>query len=194
VTGAVALENLKQNNTAEAGCKLYLTKPLGIGVLSTAQKQKVLLEEHRHIARDLMCQLNDFGEKVASMDGITALTDVTGFGLLGHLSEICEGSAVNAVVIFDKVPIIAEARDYLQQGAIPGGTLRNFDSYGHKVGHLSDEQKHILCDPQTSGGLLIAVQPEREEQLLSLAKDEGFSLSSFGHLTPVRGDVRIDVI
>jgi len=131
VTGSVSLERLKQNNTAEAGCKLYLTKPLGIGILSTAQKKKILREEHSVIARDLMCQLNDFGTKVASMEGVTALTDVTGFGLLGHLSEICEGSALNALVEFEKVPVIAEAEYYLQQGAIPGGTLSKKVSCWH---------------------------------------------------------------
>ena len=194
VTGSVSLDNLKRNTTAEAGCKLYLTKPLGIGILSTAQKKKILLEEHRFIARDLMCQLNDFGTKVASLEGITALTDVTGFGLLGHLSEICEGSAVNAVVEFDKVPIIAEAAYYLQQGAIPGGTLRNFESYGHKVNAMSETQKHILSDPQTSGGLLIAARPEQEDQLLSLAARDGYSLTAFGHLTEENGGRLIEVV
>lgn len=182
VTGSVPLEQLKKNNTAEAGSKLYLTKPLGIGVLSTAQKQKILQEEHNGIARDLMCQLNDFGIKVAAMEGVTALTDVTGFGLLGHLSEICEGSDLNAEVEFKKVPVIPEAEHYLEQGAIPGGTLRNFESYGHKVEPLSERQKHILCDPQTSGGLLIAVRPEAEDELVALAAEEGFALASFGQL------------
>jgi selenide,water dikinase len=194
VTGSVSLEKLKQNNTAEAGCKLYLTKPLGIGILSTAQKQKILREEHGSIARDLMCQLNDFGTKVASMEGVTALTDVTGFGLLGHLSEICEGSALNAVVEFEKVPVIAEAEYYLRQGAIPGGTLRNFESYGHKVETLNDTQKHILCDPQTSGGLLIAVRPGQESELLALAEREGLSMTAFGHLTEGKGDRSIKVL
>jgi len=194
VTGSVSLERLKQNNTAEAGCKLYLTKPLGIGILSTAQKKKILREEHSVIARDLMCQLNDFGTKVASMEGVTALTDVTGFGLLGHLSEICEGSALNALVEFEKVPVIAEAEYYLQQGAIPGGTLRNFESYGHKVEALSEKQIHILCDPQTSGGLLIVVRPEQEGELLALAACEGFSLAAFGHLTGDNGGKLIKVL
>jgi selenide,water dikinase len=183
VTGSVSLDRLKKNNTAEAGCKLYLTKPLGIGILSTAQKQKILQQEHATIARDLMCQLNDFGTTVAAMEGVTALTDVTGFGLLGHLSEICEGSDLHAVLDFDSVPVIPEAEYYLQQGAIPGGTLRNFESYGHKVQTLDERQKHILCDPQTSGGLLIAVRPEHEAELLTLALAEGYSLTPFGHLS-----------
>tara|TARA_R110002167_G_scaffold30938_4_gene102113 strand:- start:4009 stop:5052 length:1044 start_codon:yes stop_codon:yes gene_type:complete len=195
VTGSVLLSELKQNNTALPGCKLYLTKPLGIGILTTAQKQKILKPEHSTIARDLMCQLNTFGCTVASLEGVKALTDVTGFGLLGHLSEICEGSSLGAVIEFDKVPVVAEALQYLDAGAIPGGTIRNYDSYGHKVhGKLSDNQKHILCDPQTSGGLLIAVTPESEDHLLELAKSEGIVLQSFGVLTELQSGKLIDII
>ncbi len=183
VTGSVQLENLKRNDRAMVGNKLYLTKPLGIGILSTAQKKKILQKEHQFIARDLMCQLNTFGTKVARLAGVTALTDVTGFGLLGHLSEICEGSGLNAVIEFEKVPVIDEAKFYLDLGAIPGGTLRNFESYGEKVSSLNDTQKHILCDPQTSGGLLIAVSPVQENQLLELAVKEGISITAFGTLT-----------
>jgi len=198
VTGSVLLSELKQNNTATPGCKLYLTKPLGIGILSTAQKQKILQPEHSTLARDLMCELNAFGRKVAPVEGVKALTDVTGFGLLGHLSEICEGSGVSAVVEFDKVPVVPEALHYLDEGAIPGGTLRNYDSYGHKVyckeGELSETQKHILCDPQTSGGLLIAVTPESEEGLLKVAQREGITLQPFGVLTEQQSERLIEVV
>lgn len=187
VTGSVLLSELKQNNTATPGCKLYLTKPLGIGILTTAQKQKILKPEHSALATDLMCQLNTFGRKIAHLEGVKALTDVTGFGLLGHLSEICEGSHAGAVVEFDSVPVIEAALHYLGAGAIPGGTLRNYDSYGHKAyskhGELSDNQKHILCDPQTSGGLLIAVTPESEHSLLKIAEEAGVVIWSFGFLT-----------
>jgi len=198
VTGSVLLSELKQNNTATAGCKLYLTKPLGIGILSTAQKQKILQPEHGTLARDLMCELNAFGRQVAPLEGVKALTDVTGFGLLGHLSEICEGSGVGAVVEFDKVPVVPEALDYLEAGAIPGGTLRNYDSYGHKVhcneSELNETQKHILCDPQTSGGLLIAITPEAEDSLLKVAKKEGITLQPFGVLTEQHSVKLIEVV
>ncbi len=194
VTGSVLLTNLKRNNSAEVGNKLYLTKPLGVGILSTAQKKKILREQDQNVARDLMCQLNTFGTKVAELKGVTALTDVTGFGLLGHLSEICEGSGVNAVVEFEKVPVIEQAHYYLQKGCIPGGTLRNFDSYGEKIENISEIQKNILCDPQTSGGLLIAVQEGQEQQLLELAKSEGLSLTSFGYLTKKTGTRCIKVV
>ena len=145
-----------------------------------------------------MCQLNTFGRKVAPLEGVKALTDVTGFGLLGHLSEICEGSGVGAVVEFDKVPVVPEAIYYLEAGAIPGGTLRNYDSYGHKVhcneGELNETQKHILCDPQTSGGLLIAVTPEAEHDLLKVAKKEGITLQPFGVLTEQHNEKLIEVV
>lgn len=194
VTGSVALDKLKQNSTATAGCKLYLTKPLGVGILCTAQKNKILAPEHSGIARDLMCQLNDFGIEVATLPGVTALTDVTGFGLLGHLCEICEGSGVNAVVNFDQVPVIPEAKHYLEKGAIPGGTQRNHDSYGHKVSPLTETRRHLLCDPQTSGGLLIAVTPEEEAKLLSLARAEGYSLNALGNLTEANRAHLINVL
>lgn len=193
VTGSVRLDQLKQNNTAEVGDKLYLTKPLGIGILSTAQKMEILKTEHSHIARDLMCQPNNFGQKVAALPGVTALTDVTGFGLLGHLCEVCEGSGVSAVVDFDKVPVIDEARIYLRQGAIPGGTTRNFESYGDKVSYLDEHRKHILCDPQTSGGLLIAVRSEQEGALLQLAVGSRQSIYPLGYLAKANGGVLINV-
>jgi selenide,water dikinase len=164
VTGMVDIADLKQNNTASAGCRLYLSKPLGVGILSTAQKKKLLKEEHRFLARDTMCQMNFIGAEVSKIAGVKALTDVTGFGLLGHLSEICEGSGVNAEIDFAAIPLLEPVQQYLDLGAIPGGTLRNFDSYGHKIGTLTERQKHILCDPQTSGGLLIAVEPGSAEQ------------------------------
>lgn len=157
VNGLVNINQLKQNATATAGCKLYLTKALGVGVLSTAQKRGILLPEDAAIALKSMVTLNKIGEVFAGLEGVKAMTDVTGFGLLGHLTEMCEGSGLSAVIEFDKVPVIPSLDYYLEQGCIPGGTQRNWSSYGHKVGYLTDQQKQILADPQTSGGLLVAV-------------------------------------
>ncbi len=114
--------------------------------------------------------------------------------MLGHLSEICEGSGVNAVVDFEQVPVIPEAKHYLEKGAIPGGTLRNYESYCHKVSPLTETQQYLLCDPQTSGGLLITVTPEEETKLLSLARAEGVSLKAFGYLTEANGNPLINVV
>lgn len=182
VTGQVAKHQLKQNNTATAGCKLFITKPLGIGILATAQKQKKLLPEHANIARDLMCQLNKIGMRLAQNTHVKAITDVTGFGLLGHLLEVCEGSDLVAQINFEAIPIIESAKAYLDQGCVPGGTERNYDSYKDKLGSLTELQKQLLCDPQTSGGLLIAVEPAGQQQVMELLIVAGLYAKPIGQL------------
>jgi len=182
VTGMVNIVDLKQNDTATAGSELFLTKPLGVGMLTTAQKKGLLREEDAHIAPQQMMQLNKIGYELGRLDAVTALTDVTGFGLLGHLAEVCEGSQLTAEIDFAKVPRLAAAEAYRQQGAIPGGTQRNWASYGHKVGEITEEQRHWLCDPQTSGGLLVCVAREGREQVLDVFAKHGLALESFGVL------------
>lgn len=182
VTGRVDIAKLKRNNTATKGCKLYLTKPLGVGIFTTAQKQGKLLPEHEHIAPDSMSKLNIIGQDLAGIEGITAMTDVTGFGLLGHLTEMCEGSQLSAKISYSHVPIFGEVDYYLQQKCVPGGTTRNWDSYGEKVKLAHESYRDILCDPQTSGGLLIAVQPDVVEELEHLLKENGIDAQPFGEL------------
>lgn len=182
VTGIIATEQVKRNASAESGCELFLTKPLGIGILTTAEKQGKLKAEHQHLARDTMCEMNLIGADFAQLDDITAMTDVTGFGLLGHLSEICQGSNLRAAVDFDGIQTLDGVKDYIAQGAVPGGTHRNFDSYGHLISELTAEQKAILCDPQTSGGLLIAVRPQAVEKVQNLAKQRQVPLYRVGRL------------
>ena len=193
VTGIVDNDRLKRNDQATAGCSLYLTKPLGIGILTTAQKQKKLAPEHERIAPDTMCQLNSIGATLAALPGVTAMTDVTGFGLLGHLLEICQGSGVAARLHFDQVPLLPEVRTYLAMGCSPGGAQRNFDSYGDHIAPLSDEQRQILCDPQTSGGLLVAVAPQAEADFKKTTEKSGLSLAPIGELEPLDGDKFIQV-
>lgn len=183
VTGLVKKKNIKRNNTAYAGCGLYLTKPLGIGILSTAQKKGIIEVPDQNVGRDWMIALNDIGTFLGSQDWVAAMTDVTGFGLLGHLSEMCEGSGVSGVIDFDKVPIIPEAIKYLNKKAIPGGTLRNWESYYHKVSSLTEDQKNLLADPQTSGGLLIAVDPSHDESFILLMKSKGYEIEKIGYIT-----------
>ncbi|MCP1386194.1 selenide, water dikinase SelD [Runella salmonicolor] len=182
VNGMVSIPQLKQNSTALEGCRLYLTKALGVGILSTAQKRGVLLPEDAAIALKSMVTLNKLGEVFAKMEGVKAMTDVTGFGLLGHLSEMCEGSGLSAEIEFDKVPVISSIPYYLALNCFPGGTQRNLKSYGHKVGPLTDEQKYILADPQTSGGLLVAVSEETTEEFEQLISELGHDFQSFGWL------------
>ena len=182
VTGTVDLTKLKRNDTATEGCKLYLTKPLGVGIFTTAQKQGKLLPEHAHIAPNSMSKLNKIGLELANISGIKAMTDVTGFGLLGHLTEMCEGSKLTAIIEFDKIPTFADVQQYINQGCIPGGTHRNWDSYGHHVQLKSDSDKLILCDPQTSGGLLIAVENQSVPELEALLLANDIEAISFGEL------------
>lgn len=184
VTGVVEKRHLKRNDTATAHCRLYLTKPLGIGILTTAEKKAKLRPEDVGVARDLMCTLNKPGSRFGRLAGVMAMTDVTGFGLLGHLVEMAEGSGLSAVIDYAAVPRLAGVDYYMDQGCVPGGTLRNFDSYGAKIAPLTDAQKNLLCDPQTSGGLLIAVDPEGEQAFLQVASELGLALQPIGQLTP----------
>ncbi|MDX2361415.1 MAG: selenide, water dikinase SelD [Crocinitomicaceae bacterium] len=184
VTGSVTIDQLKRNDTATEGCKLYLTKPLGVGILSTAQKKGILKPEDAETAPNSMMQLNSIGKELATIEGITAMTDVTGFGLLGHLTEMCEGSKLSAEINFAKVPMIEGLNWYLEQKSIPGGTGRNWNSYGHHVQLASEEYKSLLCDPQTSGGLLLAVRPESCAEVEQLLQSHGIDVKTFGTLVP----------
>lgn len=185
VNGIVPISQLKRNATAEAGCRLYLTKSLGVGILSTARKRGVLLPEDADIALESMVKLNSLGEKFGKMSHVKAMTDVTGFGLLGHLMEICDGSDLSATIEFKKIPVIPSLSGYLSQGCVPGGTERNWSSYGHKVSALSQERRDVLADPQTSGGLLVAVSEDGINEFEQLLKEEGLTPAhccSFGRL------------
>ena len=184
VTGIIDRKLIKKNNSATPGCLLYLTKPLGVGLLTTAEKNDILREQDRDIARDLMLQINDIGLALAGLESVQAMTDVTGFGLLGHLTEMCEGSGVSAEIEYSKVPKIEGIQYYLDRNSAPGGTSRNFSSYGSKISPLTSDQKNLLCDPQTNGGLLVAVAPEGVEEFQQLMETKNIILESFGELIP----------
>lgn len=193
VTGKVKIENLKRNDSARANSKLYLTKPLGIGILTSAEKAQKLDEADKRIATDLMLIPNNFGSKIASFKGVSSMTDVTGFGLLGHLLEMCQGSNLHADINWQEVPKIEAALKYAKMGVAPGGTGRNFASYGSFIEPLQDLQKTILCDPQTSGGLLLAVDADKESEFLEIAKSANLFLQSFGELREVRADDKYQI-
>ena len=174
VNGLVAIENIKQNNLAKEGDHIFLTKPLGVGILTTAEKKGILKEEHKGIAAKQMMQLNKTGEILGGIKGVNAMTDVTGFGLLGHLVEMAEGSGLSAVIDFENIPLITDdLKYYVDQKCVPGGTNRNWDGYGDKIGDISDYQKTILGDPQTSGGLLIAVEEDSVEKVKQIFSEGG---------------------
>ncbi len=182
VTGVVDKRHMKRNDTARVGSRLYLTKPLGIGILTTAEKKVRLRAEDAGLARDWMCTLNKPGSRFGKLAGVTAMTDVTGFGLLGHLVEMVDGSGLSARLEYARVPRLPGVEHYLAEGCVPGGTLRNYESYGERIGALSEEQQHLLCDPQTSGGLLVAVSAEGEAEFLAVAAELGLDLAPIGEL------------
>lgn len=182
VTGSVDIKKIKRNNTATSGCSLYLTKPLGVGILTTAQKKGILKDEHLLLSQNTMTILNTIGEELASIDGVKAMTDVTGFGLLGHLIEMCEGSKLSAVINYANVPKFDVVDYYLSQKCSPGGTFTNWDSYGEKVA-IKEKMKPLLCDPQTSGGLLVAVEDNAKQEVEALLKKYHYPSNSIGYLT-----------
>ena len=184
VSGKLKKENLKRNDTARAESILYLTKSLGIGIITTAQKKGIVNEAHLKQAIDTMLTLNKPGAHFGKLSYVNAMTDVTGFGLLGHLCEMCEGSNLSAEIDFDAVPRFGFLQEYIQQKSMPGGTQRNWESYGHKISAVSDEQKAILADPQTSGGLLVSVDVERKNDFETFARSIGLDLKPFGKLIP----------
>jgi selenide,water dikinase len=189
VTGIVATEKLKRNDAATAGCKLLLTKPIGVGILTTAQKHGLLTDEDANTAVEIMSGLNKIGAELAEIPGVQAMTDVTGFGLLGHLLEMCEGANLSAEIEFAKVPKLPMLDKYLANNTVPGGTNRNWESYGSKVNLPDLALKNILCDPQTSGGLLLAVTPESVEKVQNILKENGIETGVFGELTERKDDL-----
>lgn len=186
VTGKVNREHLKRNDSARSGSLLYLTKRLGIGIITTAQKKGIVSEEHLMTAIDSMLTLNRSGALFGKLPYVSALTDVTGFGLLGHLSEVCEGSGLSAVIEFDKVPRFDFLETYIQQNSLPGGTTRNWQSYGSKISSITDFQKAVLADPQTSGGLLVAVDQAHVTEFEKILAGEGYVATPFGKLVEKR--------
>lgn len=182
VTGIVNKEHLKRNNTAAAGDLLYLTKPIGVGMVTTALKRGQAIPEDFEEAVNIMSQLNTLGHELGKLDYVSALTDVTGFGLLGHLAEVCEGSNVSAEVDYSKVPLMNNISNYASQMIYPDNTMRNWSSYQHKVTGIGSESFLTLCDPQTSGGLLICVREQARSDFENFARNQGYELSPFGQL------------
>jgi selenide,water dikinase len=172
VSGIVPIENLKKNNTAKEGDLIFLTKPLGVGILSTAQKRGLLKQEHYSVMIEQMTTLNKDGEQLGKIKNVHAMTDVTGFGLLGHLIEMAEGSDLSAELYYNNIKAIEGAGEYIAQRIFPDATTRNWSSYGDKVkfekGVNVLEAFTLLPDPQTNGGLLISVDKNSSEEIKKL--------------------------
>ena len=199
VTGIVPIENLKQNNTAKEGDVLFLTKPLGVGILSTAQKRGVLTPELQPMMVEQMAKLNKIGEALGKIKGVHAMTDVTGFGLLGHLIEMADGSGLSAELYYNKLQILDGAKEYLAQRIVPDATYRNWNSYSTQVGFETGvdvmQAFSILPDPQTNGGMLISAAPETVDEVTALFKANGLDgfTEPIGKMT-VKGEKMVKVM
>jgi selenide, water dikinase len=185
VNGTIAVENIKKNNTAREGDLIFLTKPIGVGILSTAEKKEKLLEEHIGLAAKQMIQLNKVGEALGACKFVTAMTDVTGFGLGGHLVEMAEGSGVSITLEWNKIPKITDLKHYLTNRIFPDATYRNWNAYGTKIGFekgvpVSDAFS-LLPDPQTNGGLLFTANASALDDVVAILKAHG--LDNYG--TPI---------
>ena len=172
VNGFVELKNLKKNSTAKEGDLLYLTKPLGTGILAAAEKKCLLKAEHKYLALEQMTQLNKVGAKLAQLSGVNAMTDITGFGLLGHLIEMAESSNLQAEINYSKIPLITDLSFYTSQMCVPDNTFRNWNSFEKKTEGITGDSLFTLCDPQTNGGILIAVDPKEKLQVENVLKAE----------------------
>ena len=207
VTGIVQIENLKKNNTAREGDLLFLTKPLGVGILSTAQKRGLLNEEHLKGMIDQMTTLNKIGEDLGKIKEVTAMTDITGFGLLGHLIELTEGSGLSAEISYNKLPKIDGVQGYIAQRIFPDAATRNWSSYSDKVkfekarpddpvgrGVNVMEAFTLLPDPQTNGGLLFTVKEEAKNEIIDMLKKKGLDefTEPIGRILP-RNEKTIEV-
>lgn len=182
VNGLAPIKSFKQNCKATNGCRLFLSKPLGIGAISNAAKHSKVKSSDYNDAIAWMTRLNTLGPAVAQLNGLKAMTDVTGFGLGGHLLEVCKGSNLVAEIDFDALPLLNGFTGYIEQGCIPGGTRRNFKSYGQFIEPMDDLRKMIICDPQTSGGLLMAVEEESIPEFLAIVEQENAFVREIGHL------------
>lgn len=190
VTGYVHPDKILKNSGATAGDLLFLTKPLGTGILSTALKRGKLREQGYKALLQVATALNSVGAVVSAFDGVHAMTDVTGFGLYGHLIEMCKASGVSAEVYFDKIPKIAEAAPYIQEFILPDNTFRNWNSYAHHIECPLPEAFAWLNDPQTNGGLLIAMAESAVSTFLELFQQLHYGiplLEPIGKILP-KGD------
>jgi len=186
VTGIVKTSDIKRNNTSREGNILFLTKPIGTGILSTAQKRAQLKQEHLGNFIKGMTSLNKVGAELGLFKEVTAMTDVTGFGLAGHLIEMMEGAGCSAEIDYSKIPVLEGAKEYLSQRIVPDATFRNWNSYGSKVGFEKGvnvmEAFSLLPDPQTNGGLLFSVEEDALTMLESWLKEKEISAVKIGRV------------
>ncbi len=183
VNGIVSKNNIKKNNTAQVDDILFTTKAIGTGILSTAIKRGL---ESTHFSDELnrsMCQLNYMGEKLGAISEVSAMTDVTGFGLLGHLIEMTDDGRISAIIQNKNIPLLTGTAELAKQWVYPDNTMRNWKMYGNNVIGVSGEALLTLCDPQTNGGLLFSTSPEFKQEIINLFKLENIPLFEIGKFT-----------
>jgi selenide,water dikinase len=175
VNGFATASQLKLNSGAKPGDLIYLTKPIGSGILAAALKRDLLDSDlNLHLVKNLS-RLNSFGSIAGNMEGVSAMTDVTGFGLIGHLNEVCLSSAVGAVINYNKIKFLNGVEDFMKQLIYPEITTRNYNNYRDCFFGFKDIDLLTLCDPQTSGGLLIFVNPLIEKEFEKAMIGNGLS-------------------
>ena len=193
VTGRVSKSSLKRNNTAQLGDVLYISKPLGVGVMATAYKRGIIDAAHFAPAIESMTQLNTFGAVAGTLSGVSAMTDVTGFGLVGHLMEMMEPLACTAELNMEPIPLINGVESLISQSIYADMAMKTYSKYASDTNITAMAQLIPLFDPQTSGGLMIAVRPEAALELETQAKLAGQALYRIGSLVP-QGEKRIMVL
>jgi selenide,water dikinase len=194
VTGVVSADKLVRNSTAREGDELFLTKPIGNGILVSAHRRKSFFRSGPSLDEAIrwMTTLNRDAARIMTEVGVSAATDVTGYGLIGHLLEMCEGSGLGASVSVSAVPVLPEARELLARGFRPQGTMRNVKSFRNRVRlNVSEEEYTLMCDAQTSGGLLIALPAERAHALESRLRESGLFYAKIGRMTADRGRITL---
>ncbi len=198
VTGTVTVGKLVRNSTASSGDSLYLTKPIGNGILisryraHTTKKFRRGQQPSLDEAIEWMLRLNRDAGRAMVEAGASAATDVTGYGLVGHLLEMCAGAGIGAEVAVSSVPVLTEAREALARGFIPAGTERNVSSFRSRVRlSVPESEFKLMCDAQTSGGLLIAIAPDREGELEARFRENGLIRARIGRMTDEKGVVAL---
>jgi selenide,water dikinase len=195
VNGLIELKNLKKNSTCKKGDLIYITKKIGVGILATALKRNVISEEHKLTLINQLTQLNNIGTQFGKLQYVTAMTDITGFGLLGHLIEMLEGSDLSAEINYAEIPLINGVTDYTSKMIVPDNLYRNWNSYEKKVNNIGAESFFTLNDPQTNGGLMVMVDSSFQNEFEQLLQENNFIefAKPIGRVTQ-RGEFRIQIL
>ena len=180
VNGTVSKTKIKKNNTAHENDLIFMTKAIGTGILSAALKRNLLSPLDEKSMVESMCQLNKIGQELGEIDEVTAMTDITGFGLLGHLTEMTDKKRLSATIYNSKIPLLSGVKELAEQWIYPDNTMRNWKMYGEEVEGIEGISLLTLCDPQTNGGLLFSVHPSYRDTLLKFFEVQQLSLYEIG--------------